>query len=571
MYEMQIDKIISLFQQSSLILTIISVLIITSSLIILYFRRQCTTRFHNEKNRMKKSELILQERVKQLEVLLNNLPDPVVYRNGNGEYEWVNQELSSLWGIPAAKIVKSRPEELFPGGVEEQKKIDSLLRSRNRPLVKERKYTDPSGETKSYEVTYKQIVEPFSSRMGILETYKDISHYRDQLEILNDLYVSVREDLQKRSDYYAEFLRTSTPPLHLIMRESEALLPRNDLDDEIKDRLARIVSSGQEMNSHIRNLSFLAFPDKISALYESGSHRSEDESLTLEDWQNQLVQRVSAFCREKDLPVFVLLQGDIPESLDTRFPLLNELLERLIENAETLSWGGYYLIIRVNRVEVGFFTMNITIRNTGPAIEASRREDIFKPFTRIIREGKGSGLGLTVARSLAEKMGGSLSCDPSCPDGARFLLSLPPVKGRGTVISGSRLGGCPGRERHKVLLADIDESLRQKLAHQLSGTGYTVDLAATGEEALVLMKNQAYDLILLDQSLTSGISLSDFRKGRLYLLKPSGEENDFQPGSDEPFHFIEKPVNWNQLLDLLIQPVSDEKQAVKYKKTVDNK
>ncbi|MDA3955457.1 ATP-binding protein, partial [Oceanispirochaeta sp.] len=505
----QWNAFMSLFEQSALVLAILSVLVVTTSLIVLYYKRKYTLMIRDERIRHQQLEQNLRERLMSIDSILDHYPEPVVYKNSKGEYDWCNRELEKLWGLSRNNIMGSTPESLFPQESDEIRKLDSMVRTRSKPLVKERKFTDRDGETRTYELSFHQMDDPVSGGKGVLMYFKDISHYRDQLDILNDLYVTVREDLQLRSDYYADFLKTGLPPLNRIIEDSDTLLHNDNDRKETRKKLERITSSGQEMNSTIRNLSFLAFPDKISALYEGTHEQPLNETRSLEDWQNQLVLRVGSFHRDHGFASFVLLLGDVPESLHTRFPLLNELLERLIENAEGHSQGGVYLILKVHRVESQFFTMNITVRNIGPAIDAARREDIFKPFTRIIAGGTGPGLGLTVARSLAEKMGGSLSCDPTCIDGARFLLSLPPIKGEGTVISGYRLGGQPGRNTGAILIADNDKLFRKKLVSHLRLAGYRVDQAEDGEAVLSLMKEKEYFLVLVDDQtpLISGVEI----------------------------------------------------------------
>ncbi len=551
----QLEKFISLFEQSALILAIISILFLVTGLIVLYFRRKYTLMLQREKSRNRSSETLLRSRSAVLEEILNQLHKPVAYKNSRGEFEWVNREMAVLWGLPTGRIIKSRPEDLFPDWIDEIRSIETALRSGNQPVVREKKIVVPGGESRSYEITYKQIPEPGEGGAGLLISYKDISTYRDQLDVLNDLYLSVREDLQQRSDYYADFLRSGLQPLHSIMEESEGILQGRMPDSEVRERVERIVTSGQSMSNYIRNLSFLALPDRISSLYEEGVSR---ETLSLEDWQNHLMKRVAALRGNRDFPVFLLLQGDIPETLYTRFSLLNELLDRLIENADAHTTGGYYLIIKVHRVEAGFFTMNITVRNTGPVIDASRREDIFKPFTRILTEQRGSGLGLTVARSLAEKMGGSLSCDPSCTDGARFLLSLPPVAGSGTVISGSRLEGAVSRDRQTVLLADPDLSCIRKIAGQLARTGCTADLAGTAGEILEFLEKKSYCIVLSDETLLreSGIakrwSAGEF-PGTVQLVSMDSSYENVPSGiSTGGLPVIAKPVQWSRLLDFFI-------------------
>jgi two-component system aerobic respiration control sensor histidine kinase ArcB len=559
----QFKIFLTLIEDSVLIFSIISVLVVTTSLIVLYYKNKYSSLVRKEFSRHHREEKTLRERLNSIDSLLNSYPDPFVFKNSKGVYTWCNKALEKLWGMPKNRIIGSTPENLFPNESDEIRKMENMVNTRVRPLIKERKFTDKEGDTKTYEVSFLQMKDPETGKMGVLIHFKDISHYRDQLDILNDLYVSVKEDLQLRSDYYADFLRTGLPPLNQIIEDSDSLLHNDSNRVETRKKLERITSSGQEMNSTIRNLSFLAFPDKISALYEGNQEQPRNETRSLEDWQNQLVNRVRQFYQQQGFPFFVLLLGDVPESLNTRFTLLNELLERLIDNAEGLSHGGMYIIIKVHRVESLFFTMNITVRNLGPAIDAARREDIFKPFTRIILDRKGPGLGLTVARSLAEKMGGSLSCDPSCSDGARFLLSIPPVKGEGTVISGYRLGGGPGKEPGAILIADDDSLFRKKLSSQLEQIGYSVDQTETGQEAVLKMKENDYFLVLVNDHLLtlSGLEiLKQWKNGAFprvnhcslltsSLISEKKDSNEYHLYRDA----FEKPLNWDLFLDLLIK------------------
>ena len=65
------------------------------------------------------------------------------------------------------------------------------------------------------------------------------------------------------------------------------------------------------------------------------------------------------------------------------------------------------------------------IEDTGIGIPASESEHIFEEFVQLDEYIDGTGIGLTVARSIARRMGGDIVLDTSYEGGARFLLTLP--------------------------------------------------------------------------------------------------------------------------------------------------
>jgi signal transduction histidine kinase len=71
----------------------------------------------------------------------------------------------------------------------------------------------------------------------------------------------------------------------------------------------------------------------------------------------------------------------------------------------------------------------IDIRDHGPGIPAGKIKLIFEPFTQLdgsdTRRIAGTGLGLTIARALAERQGGSITVASLEGDGATFTLTLP--------------------------------------------------------------------------------------------------------------------------------------------------
>lgn len=68
----------------------------------------------------------------------------------------------------------------------------------------------------------------------------------------------------------------------------------------------------------------------------------------------------------------------------------------------------------------------ITVRDHGPGIPEAQRQSIFAPFHRLLPDGQpGHGLGLAIAREIAERHGGHLDVDPAVTTGAQLVLELP--------------------------------------------------------------------------------------------------------------------------------------------------
>jgi signal transduction histidine kinase len=67
-----------------------------------------------------------------------------------------------------------------------------------------------------------------------------------------------------------------------------------------------------------------------------------------------------------------------------------------------------------------------TVEDTGSGIEAADAERIFEPYVKLNQYFDGEGIGLTVARNVARRLGGELTLDAAyAGPGARFVLELP--------------------------------------------------------------------------------------------------------------------------------------------------
>ena len=112
---------------------------------------------------------------------------------------------------------------------------------------------------------------------------------------------------------------------------------------------------------------------------------------------------------------------DVPDDVEIHAnPLLKELLNCLLDNADKYASGG---TVKMSCHDCGDGTYAIAVFNEGPAVAAENAERIFEPFVRLHPEEHSLGIGLSLARRLANLMGYEVTLDTSYTQGARFVVS----------------------------------------------------------------------------------------------------------------------------------------------------
>ncbi|OQW79518.1 MAG: hypothetical protein BVN35_01345 [Proteobacteria bacterium ST_bin11] len=142
------------------------------------------------------------------------------------------------------------------------------------------------------------------------------------------------------------------------------------------------------------------------------------------------------------------------------------------------------------------------VRDTGIGLDQEQQARVFDAFEQgqssTTRKYGGTGLGLTISRRLANMMGGTvgLSSKPGLGSTFWFTVKLKPDHNpRGAVLAAPN---ADFRRRATILLVE-DNEINQEVAKELlEATGLTVELANHGAEALSMLKNRLYDLVLMD-------------------------------------------------------------------------
>lgn len=142
-----------------------------------------------------------------------------------------------------------------------------------------------------------------------------------------------------------------------------------------------------------------------------------------------VLQGVAEFFRvtavEKGLALELALAPDLPATVMVDELRLKQVLNNLLSNAVKFTAAGRVTLAAA--AEAG--ALHIDVSDTGPGIAPELQELIFERFrqasAQVANDHGGTGLGLALARGLAQRMGGSLTVQSTLGQGARFRLALP--------------------------------------------------------------------------------------------------------------------------------------------------
>jgi signal transduction histidine kinase/CheY-like chemotaxis protein len=194
-----------------------------------------------------------------------------------------------------------------------------------------------------------------------------------------------------------------------------------------------------------------------------------------------------------------------PLELDADATRIEQIVTNLLVNAAKYTSQPDAIGVATRR-EGGFAV--VEVRDRGAGFEPGEGEALFGMFVQggqsLARSQGGLGLGLTIARRLAELHGGALEAQSDGRGkGSTFTLRLPLAQGAAAPAPAPRRQGVPARKR--VLVVDDSNDIRETMQLLLTQWGHEVTLAATGEQGLAEVARTRPDVAIIDIGLP-GIS-----------------------------------------------------------------
>jgi len=341
------------------------------------------------------------------------------------------------------------------------------------------------------------------------ELERDIRFKQKEQERMKELH----EERMRMFNNFSHELRT---PLTLIINPLEELLQSISFSPEVKQSLQRMKKNTKRMLLLVNNLMDVQ-------KYEAGKTKLQQKQLDFSSFTREIYLSYESIAKRRNIQF--ILQNELPSTYYVNYDEteIEKVFFNILSNAFkfTPSNGTVTLLIKKagkeidKREHIDQQYLYIEVKDTGKGFSNEESKKIFEPFYRfnedIHHQMSGTGIGLSLTRSIVLQHNGYIWAESSSESGTRFMLLLPdteiqPEKEISIIDSPASeinkkaillLEEVEIRNKETILIVDDDSEIREYMRQQLHPE-YKIIMATNGKEALALIQSNMPQMVISD-------------------------------------------------------------------------
>jgi len=320
---------------------------------------------------------------------------------------------------------------------------------------------------------------------------------RERTAELEETNRKLADALRTREEFLATMSHELRTPLASILNLAESLSA--GVYGPVNSKQAKAVSTVESNGEHLLEL----ITDILDlSKSQAGKLELRRTTIALSEAVLDAAAMIRPNAEARDLKLEV--EADRTQDLLLADPRrLRQMIVNLLSNAVKFTTPGRRLGVRSGPSPIPDH-LRIEVWDEGIGIGVEEQTRLFQPFVqldnRLSREHSGTGLGLSLTRSLAELHGGTIHLESEVGVGSRFFLDLP----RGRIEGASGIDpisdGVPDSpdDPLRLLIIEDNADLRSVLSDYLEAAGHDVLNAESGRAGLDILERESVDTILLD-------------------------------------------------------------------------
>ena len=430
------------------------------------------------------------------------------------------------------------------------------------------------GKPRTYSINITPMIDENGKNTGFLALFNDITEIDNALE-------TARQASLAKSKFLATMSHEIRTPMNAIIGISDIELERESHSHEIRDSFDRINNSGKTLLGIINDILDLS---KIeTGKLELSPVKYETASLI-----NDTVRLNAMRIGSKEIEFVIKVAETLPKKLFGDELRIKQILNNMLSNAIKYTEEGSVTFEVDSQTSNGNTTLIFTIRDTGQGMTKQQLQALYDEYSMFNREAnrltEGTGLGMSITKSLVEMMDGRIEADSEPGFGSVFIVHLTqkPVDDSGVIgrelaenlqkfeFTGKMQRCAIIREYMpygSVLIVDDVEANLFVAKGLMKPYGLKIETAISGYEALDKIRGgNVYDIVFMDHMMPGmdGIETTKLIREAGYKPPVVALTANAIAGQKEVFlksgfsDFISKPIDIRQLNLVLNKNIRDK-------------
>ncbi|WP_307365205.1 ATP-binding protein [Brevundimonas sp. SORGH_AS_0993] len=386
------------------------------------------------------------------------------------------------------------------------------------------------------------------------------AHLIEELEAARDKADAAN---QAKSNFLGIISHELRTPMNGVLGAAQ-LLSATQLEATQREYLSIIRNSGDNLLSLLNDILDMT---KI----EAGKMNFEIIDVDMDDLHKRVTGPFEAQAEARGLQFVSAFEGEIPTVVRGDPLRVCQVLQNLLSNAVKFTdRGQVHFLVRGRRISSKRVGFDFVVTDSGSGISQEDLSRLFQPFTQVdassTRRFGGTGLGLTIARRMANIMGGDITVTSEMGVGSCFTLSLEAevVEWARPVVAQEENVEVQTAASLRVLVVEDHPVNRMILEAWMRSASHVTAAAENGQLAVEAAAEQPFDLIIMDVNMPVMDGLTATRLIRagdgpndqtpIVVLSASARSEDHEAGllagADA---YLNKPIDFGALAELMVR------------------